>query len=205
MLKIYNFPRGRGLRVIWLCEEMGIPYKIEPVSFPPSEAYKKINPLGQVPFLEDDGGVAINESIAMLLYIAEKYGPTPLLPPKTDPKFARVLQLTVFGEATLGASTNPLLIEHFLLPPKDKGGPLTENLRNRVAQQVAYIDTMLGDGPFLAGKEFTTADISVVYALGLCGVLQKPLGDKLEAYIKRATSRPAYERAVKKQETASKP
>ena len=94
MIKIYNFPRGRGARVIWLCEEMGLPYRIVPVSFPPSDEYRALNPLGQVPFLEDEGGVAINESVAMLFYIAEKYGPSPLLPPKSDPAFARVLQMT---------------------------------------------------------------------------------------------------------------
>jgi len=197
MLKIYNFPRGRGVRVIWLCEEMGLPYRVEPVSFPPGDAYRKINPLGQVPFLEDEGGVAINESIAMLLYIAEKYGPTPLLPPKSDPRFARVLQMTVFGEASLGASCNPLLIDHFLLPEKDKRGPLTGVIAGRVEQQVSYVGTMLGDQPFIAGGEFTIADISVTYALGLCGVLAKPLGDKVSAYFKRMTSRPAYERATK--------
>ncbi len=198
MLKIYNFPRGRGVRVAWLCEEMGLVYKIEPVSFPPSDAYRKLNPLGQVPFLEDEGGVAINESIAMLLYIAEKYGPTPLLPSKTNPRFARVLQMTVFGEATLGASCNTLLVDHFLVPEKDKRGPLTGVIAERVGQQVAYVESVLGGEPFLAGKEFTLADISVAYALGLwSGPLQKPLGEKLGAYIKRAMSRPAYERATK--------
>jgi len=198
MLKIYNFPRGRGVRVIWLCEEMGLPYKVEPVSFPPSDAYRKINPLGQVPFLEDEGGVAMNESIAMLIYIAEKYGPTPLLPPKTDPRFARVLQMTVFGEATLGASCNTLLIDHFVVPEKDKRGPLTGFIGERVSQQVSYVETVLGNAPYLAGDDFTIADISVTYSLGLCdGLLNKRLGDRLDAYVKRATSRPAYERATK--------
>jgi glutathione S-transferase len=198
MLKIYNFPRGRGVRVIWLCEEMGISYQTERVSFPPSEGYRKINPLGQVPFLEDDGGVAINESVAMLLYIAEKYGPTPLLPGKDDPRFARVIQMTVFGEATLGATCNPLLIDHFLIPEKEKGGPLIAAMTERLAQQVSYVEQILGAAPFIAGKDFTIADISVTYALGLCdGFLQGRFPEKLSAYVKRATSRPAYERATK--------
>lgn len=197
MIKIYNFSRGRGIRPIWLCEEMGLPYRIEAVSFPPSDAYRAVNPLGQVPFLEDEG-CAINESVAMLLYLAEKYGPTPLLPAKTAPTFARVIQMTVFGEATLGASLNPLLIDHFVIPEKDKGGALVQMIKGRVEQQVAFVDKVLGDGPFLAGKDFTIADISVVYALGLWGApLGKPLGEKLSAYMQRAMSRPAYERATK--------
>src|SRR5262245_62991859 len=105
MIRIYNFARGaRGLRVYWQCEEMALPYQVETVSFPTSAAYRARNPLGTVPFLEDEGGVAINESVAMMLYLAQKYGPTPLLPGKDDPILARVLQMTVFAEATLGGS-----------------------------------------------------------------------------------------------------
>src|SRR5262245_42219381 len=79
MIKIYHMPRARGLRVIWLCEEMGLPYEIVPVSFPLSEEYRVKNPAANVPFLEDDGGVAIHESIAIMLYLVGRYGPTPLM------------------------------------------------------------------------------------------------------------------------------
>ena len=59
MIRIHDFARGaRGLRVVWQCEEMGLPYRFETVSFPPSAAYLALNPLGSVPFLEDDGGAA---------------------------------------------------------------------------------------------------------------------------------------------------
>ena len=199
MIKIHNFPRGRGVRVVWLCEEMGLSYRIEPVSFPPSEDYRAINPLGQVPFLEDEGGVAINESVAMLLYLAQKYGPTPLLPDKNAPSFARVLQMTVFGEATLGASLNTILIDHFTMAEKDKRGPLVQAIIGRVEQQIGFVERVLGDGPFLAGKDFTIADISVTYALGLGRGALKPLSEKLAAYVERTTSRPAYQRATKPQ------
>jgi glutathione S-transferase len=198
MIKIYNFPRGRGVRVIWLCEEMGLSYRIAAVSFPPSDDYRAINPLGQVPFLEDEGGVAINESVAMLLYLAEKYGPSPLLPAKDDTRFARVLQMTVFGEATLGASLNTLLVDHFAVPEKDKRGPLTQIVQGRIEQQLGYVEFVLGAGSFLAGEEFTIADISVTYALGLWrNLLQKPVSATLTSFLERTTSRPAFERANK--------
>jgi len=200
MIKIYNFPRGRGLRVAWLCEEMKLSYRIEPVSFPPSDAYRTVNPLGQVPFLEDEGGVGINESVAMLLYLAATYGPTPLLPEKTSPNFARVLQMTVFGEATLGASLNTILIDHFVVPEKDKRGPLVQVIMGRVEQQIGFVERILGNDQFFGGNDFSIADISVVYALGLwSGPLKKPLSEKLSAYVQRATSRPAFERASKAQ------
>src|SRR6185295_5112119 len=152
----------------------------------------------QVPFLEDDGSVAINESVAMLLYLAERYGPTPFLPTKTDPRFARVLQMTVFGEATLGASLNTLLVDHFLLPENEKRGPLTQVVRGRVEQQLRYVELILGASPFLAGEEFTIADISVSYALGLWrGPLNGSVSERLSSYLERTTSRPAFARADK--------
>src|SRR5689334_18981968 len=103
MIKVYHMPRARGLRVIWLCEEMGLPYEIVPVSFPLSEEYRVKNPAANVPFLEDEGGVAIHESIAIMLYLTGRYGPTPLMPAPSDPDYARTLQMLVYGEATLGA------------------------------------------------------------------------------------------------------
>ena len=81
MITIHNFARAaRGLRIYWQCEEMGLPYRALRVPFPSDAAYRALNPLGSTPFLQDDGGVAINESVAMMLYLAQRYGPTPLLP-----------------------------------------------------------------------------------------------------------------------------
>jgi glutathione S-transferase len=199
MLKIHNFARGaRGLRVIWQCEEMGLPYQTETVSFPPSEAYLALNPLGTVPFLEDEGGVAINESVAMMLYLAQKYGPTPLLPAKDDPAFARVLQLTVFSEATLGAGLNPLMEAHFGAPESEKRNWSVIALEARVEKAVRYVAGLLGDAPFLAGSQFTLADIAMSTSLGILrGALGKTLPDKLVSYRERLAARPAYQRASK--------
>jgi glutathione S-transferase len=201
MIKIHNFARGvRGLRVVWQCEEMGLPYQVETVGFPPSEAYRAINPIGSAPFLEDDGGVAINESIAMMLYLAERYGPTPLLPGKDDPMLARVLQMTVFGEATIGMGLNPLLEAHFVAPEADKRNWSVRTQEARVERAVHYAAGMLGDKPFLAGDRFTLADISVTCALGMWrGSLGHTLPDKLVAYRERLAARPAYQRAFKPQ------
>ena len=70
MIKIYDFPHGaRGLRVAWLCEEMGLAQTFVPVSFPPDRSYRALNPFGTVPFLQD-GNVSMSESVAMMFYIA---------------------------------------------------------------------------------------------------------------------------------------
>ncbi len=199
MIKIYNFSRGaRGLRVIWQCEEMGLPYQVETVSFPPSKEYLALHPLGTVPFLEDEGGVSINESVAMMLYLAQKYGPTPLLPGKDDPALAPVLQLTVFSEATLGAGMNPLMDAHFGAPETDKRNWSVRTQEGRIERAVQYVVDLLGTGPFLAGPQLTLADIAVTTALGIWrGALGKTLPDTLVAYRERLAARPAYQRAMK--------
>ena len=197
MITIHNFARGaRGVRVVWVCEEMGLPWRRETVTYPPGAAYLARNPLGSVPFLEDDGGVAINESVAMMLYLAERYGPTPLLPAKSDPAFARVLQLTVFGEATLGAGMNPLMMAKFAAPDADKNNWLVRTLEPRVAQGVDLVAGLLGDKPYLAGGTFTLADISVSTALDMWkGALGKAVPEKLTAWRERLAARPACQRA----------
>jgi glutathione S-transferase len=200
MIKIHNFARGaRGLRVMWLCEEMGLPYAVEKVTFPPSAAYLALNPLGSVPFLEDEGGVAINESVAMLIYVAERYGPTPFLPPKSDPAFARVLQMTVFAEAAIGGGLNTLMAAHFGAPEGDKRNWSVRGVEASVEKAFAYVQGILGDKPYLAGKDPTIADMAITTALGIwVGALGKTVPEKLVPYRERLAARPAYQRAREK-------
>jgi glutathione S-transferase len=196
-IKIHNFPRGaRGLRAMWVCEEMGLAYDVAKVTFPPDEAYRKLNPMGSVPFLED-GAVAINESVAIMLYLAERYGPTPLLPARDDPAFARVMQLCVFSEATLGAGLNTLMAAHFAAPEAEKRNWSVKGTEARVERALAYVEQILGDAPYLAGAQFSLADIAITTALGMRqGALGQAPPAKLGAYRERMMARPAYERAT---------
>lgn len=199
MIRIYNFARGaRGMRVMWQCEEMGVPYRVERMSFPVSDAYRALNPLGTVPLLEEEGGATINESVAMMLYVAQKYGPTPLLPGKDDPGLARVLQMTVFGEAAIGAIVNPLIAAQFGAPETEKRNWSVLGLEKRVENSMEYVVDKLGDEAFLVGGELTLADISICTALGIWrGALGKAIPEKLVAYRARLAERPAYQRALK--------
>lgn len=201
MITIHNFARGaRGVRVFWVCEEMGLAYRTAAVTYPPSAAYLARNPLGTVPFLEDEGGVAIAESVAMMLYLAERYGPTPLLPAKSDPSYARVLHLTIFGEATLGAAMNPLMMARFSAPDADKRNWSVTAGEARVEQAVGFVATLLDGKPYLAGDAFTLADISVGTALDMWkGALGKPIPDALFPWRERIQARAAYGRASKAQ------
>ena len=197
MIRIHNFARGaRGQRAMWLCEEMGLEYEVRLVSFPPSEAYLALNPLGSVPFLEDEG-VAINESVAIVLYLAQKYGPTPLLPGKDDPALANVLRMAVFSEATFGSGMNTLMAAHFGAPAADKRNWSVTMQEQRQEQAIEYICSVLGDRTYLVGIDLTLADVCISTALGVwVGALGKTLPPQLVAYRERLAARPAYQRAL---------
>jgi len=199
MIRIYSFSApSRALRPIWLCEEMGLPYQVELVSFPSGADYRARHALGSVPFLEDDGGVAIGESIAMLFYLAGRYGPTPLLPAPSDPQFARVLALTVFSEATFGAALSPLLVDKFLAPEGAKAsGWAAQHTETRCSEILAYVEAMLGRDPFLAGERFTIADIAMNVSLGMWAMgLGRSVPETLARYQARLATRPALTRAM---------
>ena len=199
MITIHNFPRGaRGLRVAWLCEEMGLAYDVRTLGFPTDAAYRQLNPLGSVPFLTD-GVVQMNESAAMLLYLAERHGPTPFLPERTSPHFARAVQLTVFSEATLGAELNVLMEARFGAPEADKDNWSVRAQGARTDKALAFVEQMLGDQAYLAGDGPTIADIAITTALGMRqGALGQAPSPRLAAYRERLIARPAYVRAAER-------
>jgi glutathione S-transferase len=197
MIKIYDFPHGaRGLRVAWLCEEMGLAHTFVPVSFPPDRSYRALNPFGTVPFLQD-GNVAMSESVAMMFYIAQKYGPTDALPPADDERFAKVLQFTLFGEASLSSLMTPPLAVRFGAPDDQKRNWSAVGIESRLKGAVDRIGDELGDREFLVGSSLTLADISVMTALRIWGRgVGQDLPAKLQAYCERLQDRPACKRAM---------
>lgn len=203
MIRIHHYPKSRSMRILWQCEEMGLPYEVAPVTFPVSEAYRKLNPIGAVPFLEDTAtGAALNESVAMMLYLATEYGPTPLLPGKGDPALARTMQFLVFGEATVGGPGNVQVGAKFFAPAEHKANWSATDARARMLRAFAYAADALGDADYFAGDRFTLADISMAFVIA---VARSPMLDcgaempaKLLAYHDRLAQRPAYQRAAAK-------
>src|ERR1700742_4343197 len=105
MITVYG--EGRGFRVVWLLEEMGLPYRLRPVDLiagaKNDAEFLAINPSGFIPALQD-GDVIMVESIAIMEYLMARYGPTPLAPDVNDPTFPAYQQFLHLGEAGLAAS-----------------------------------------------------------------------------------------------------
>ncbi len=198
MITIYNFAGTavRGVRVAWQCEEMGLAYQTVAYTYPTPPEYRAKYPPGSVPFLED-GEVGLGESIAIMLYLANRYGPTPLLP--TEPAaLARTLQLTVASETAMGGLMNPLLGTLFGGAPEDQQRNWTVGFcEGGVANAVDYADSLLGDAEFFVGDGLTLADIAVTTSLFMwAGPLKKPIPPRLAAHRERMAERPAYQRAM---------
>ena len=118
MLTIYHVPRTRSLRVVWLCEEMGLPYEVRLETFgQPSAEFLEANPLGAFPAIRD-GDVVMGESTAIMLYLTQKHGPTPLALQPEHAQYADYLQFLVFGEASMVAFLNPVLLTQFTAPDR---------------------------------------------------------------------------------------
>jgi glutathione S-transferase len=167
-----------------------------PVGFPPDGSYRALNQFGTVPFLQD-GNVSMSESVAMMFYIAQKYGPIDALPPMDDERFAKVLQFTLIGEASLSSPMTPLLAARFGAPNDQKRNWSAIGIESRLKGTIDRIGDELGDREFLVGDGLTLADISVATALRIWnrGVGQD-LPTKLRTYCERLQERPACKRAM---------
>jgi glutathione S-transferase len=191
---------GRGFRVVWLLEEMGLPYRLRDVDMlagvENDTEFLAINPAGFIPALQD-GEVVVVESIAILEYLIGRYGPTPLAPGPQDPAFPAYQQFLHLGEAGLAMPMFMKVVSDILAPDAErdnwgarKGVSMFENRLRLVTRQLAR-------APYMAGEAFTAADISVAYALEFAVHAGGfTLAEPERAYLARITAREGYRRAM---------
>jgi glutathione S-transferase len=190
------YGEGRGLRVIWFLEELGLPYRFVEIDLlsdrPHPPDFVEINPSAYIPALRD-GDTTMVESIAILDYLAARNGPTPLAVAPDEPGFPAYRQFLMLGEAGLATSAFYLLNARRLSAGAETLGFIEDQFHSRLA----LVDRQLSRSPWVAGDRFTAADISVVYGLNL---MQFMCGHRFDGrvadYAARARARPAYHRAL---------
>jgi glutathione S-transferase len=200
MLTIFHAPFTRSMRVIWMAEEMGLAYELKPENIrSPSDTLLTLNPARTLPVVVD-GDVTLTESVAILQYMAARYGPTPLAPPPEAPNFASYLQFLIFGEASLAAYLNPIVPTKFLAPESQRTNFTVGVCENMFKRRLELLDLQLEHAPYVAGPDFTAADISVVYALDLGARvdLESAYSERITDYWKRTTARATYRAAISK-------
>lgn len=194
------FGEGRGFRVVWLLEEIGLPYRLRPVDLiagvDHDPEYLAINPAGFIPAIQD-GEVNMVESIAIMEYLIARYGPTQLAPDPHDPAFAPYQQFLHLGEAGLAASMYFVVVSRNLAPENERDNWGARKAMDVFESRLSLVTRQLSRASYMAGERFTAADISVTYALEFAqrtGCFT--LGDVERAYVARTTAREGYQRAM---------
>ena len=199
MIKLYHCPSARSFRALWALEELGLPYDLVLMPFPPRarvENYLQLNPLGTVPVMFD-GETRMTESAAMTHYLATKYGPTPLTVAPDEPAYGDYLNFLHMGEATLTFPQTLVLRYTRLEPPERRNAQAAEDYRKWFLSRLRAASSLAGDDFVCAGR-FTMADISFAYALLLATSLglQEGFPPKMTDYWARMQTREGFKRAI---------
>src|SRR5271166_5915805 len=145
MITLYHCVDARSFRALWALEEVGAPYRLEMLPFPPrflAREYLDINPLGTIPLLID-GDVRMTESAAICQYLAERYAGPPLAVRPDEPGFADYLNALHFGEATLTFPQTIVLRYSRLEPPERRQPQAVEYYGRWTLGRLAGFERML--------------------------------------------------------------
>jgi glutathione S-transferase len=200
VITVYHLETSRSERIVWLMEELGLPYRLE--SFPREEngaappPFKEVHALGRAPAIRD-GDTVLAESGAIVDYIVHRHGGGRLALAPRDPAYARYVYWLHFAEGSL---MSLLLIVLVLSRVKEaNASPVYARVRERMNQMLAFVDREIASGPWFAGPEFTAADVMMVFPFTtLRNFLDYDLAPyaNVTGYLERIKSRPAYRKAM---------
>jgi glutathione S-transferase len=201
MLTIHHLGKSQSERIVWLCEELAVPYKLErytrdPVTMLSPPALRALHPMGTAPVITD-GDLLLGESAAIVEYIIVKYGNGRLALGPDHPDFAHYLYWFHFSNGNLQpVMGRNMLLSRLRLPADD---PMLVSTRGRLDRALGLVENRLSSVEFLAGSEFTAADIMSIFSLSTMRYFYpvdlKPYPHIL-AYLKRVSARPAYQKAM---------
>jgi len=198
MIKVHHLSNSRSQRILWLLEELGLPYELvkyqrmEGIPLAPPEL-KQVHPLGKSPVI-DDGDRRIAESGAIIEYIIETYGNGHLRPKAGTDDYWRYVEWMHFAE---GSAMLPLLMALYATFLGDAAAVLQPRIDAEIENHFSYMESRLGDRPFFVGNDLTGADIQLLFVLEAAGSRLAPY-PKLAAYRDRMHARPAYRRGIEK-------
>lgn len=204
MIELYHCADARSFRVLWTLEELGLPYTLHLLPFPPrvrAKEYLEVNPLGTIPALRD-GATFMTESAAITQYLATRYAPNDLNVEPTDPAFGAWLNWLHFGEATL-TFPQTLVLRYRTFEP-GRAEAAADDYARWFAARLRAVDRTLADGrDWLCADRFTAADVSVGYALLLAKSLRldEAFTPAIAAYWERLAARDGFKRAKAAQKT----
>lgn len=203
MLTIHHLATSQSERIIWLCEELGLPYELkryerDPVTMLAPPELKALHPSGTAPIITD-GDLVLAESGAIIDYIVMKHGDGLLAFGPAHPDFAQYLYWYHFANATL----QPQMGRNMILGRLDLApdNPILVAAQGRLSRALDMVETRLGEAEYLAGDRLTAADIMMVFSLTTMRLFT-PLDlapyFHIRAYLGRIGEREPYRRAMHK-------
>jgi len=203
MLTVHHLGKSQSERIVWLCEELQIPYELkryarDSVTMIAPPDYKALHPIGAAPVITD-GDLVLAESGAVVEYIIAKYGNGRLALNSAHRDFAQFLYWYHFANGTLQAAMGRSMILNRLKLVDDN--PILLASKGRLDRAFNLVDARTREVEYLAGTEFTSADIMIGFSLTTMRYFMPyDLGrcPNIVRYLARIGARPAYRRAMEK-------
>ncbi|KAK4543903.1 hypothetical protein LTR36_004677 [Oleoguttula mirabilis] len=202
VLTVHHLGISQSERIVWLCEELGLDYDLKlyqrsPVLSPPE--YLALHPLGAAPVIQD-GDLTLAESGACLEYIIHIHGAGKLTVQPGAKHYADYLYWLHFGNGTLQPAVSRAMVLKFTGLPDDNS--MRVRVDSKQGQMLQFLNQRLGaTKAWLAGDEFTAADIMVVFSLTTMRkffAIDLSEYEAILAYLQRVGGREAYQRAMAK-------
>ncbi len=203
MLTIHHLETSQSERILWLCEELGLPYELhrykrDPVTILAPPELKALHPSGRAPVIMD-GDVVLAESGAIVQYILGRHGNGRLAPSPDDPAFAPYLYWFHFANGTLQPNMGRnMVLRRLGLAPDN---PVLVTMREWLDRVLDQVEARLAGAEYFAGGTFTAADVMTVFSLTTMRIFL-PLDlapyPAVLAYLQRIGARVAYRAAMRK-------
>lgn len=200
MITLYGITRSRALRCLWMLEELGVPYQRELVAQADvkNPDYLKINPNAHIPAMSDDG-LVLFESLAINLYLADKYAGESGLWPRSVEDRGRCYQWSVWAMTELEGPALDALRHRALLPEEQRSEEAFAKAGQALRKPLGVLEGALADRPYLLGETFTAADLNVSSVGNWAQISKAPMDDfpKTVDWLNRCTGRPTFRKALK--------
>jgi glutathione S-transferase len=208
MITVHHLGVSQSERIVWLCEELNIPYELKTYPRDPNgaapAAYKALHPQGTAPIITD-GSLALAETGAIVDYILARHGAGRLTVGPQAPNFPDYLYWLHFGNGFFVPSAMMGIVASRMAGESKQAA---QGFTGRLELAYRLSEERLGKVPYFAGPEFTAADIMMVFPITTMRIANGRglnASPNLRAYLKRIGERPAYQRAMKKGDPEMKP